>query len=264
MFDAVCNAFIKRMYRLGPDVSTGFCGLHYVSSQMRRFAASLIERITRLVAKLRRNPPIVVPLTLGAVLYSVFHRTTQEFLAESAPIAAFLVFIAYSFFIMRWSLFGRPKFNIHLVLLPILYLPILSVLVTVIYWGIWIALHDSYVWFQHQSPPRGFFLTVIGILVVLIGYNLFLFRLHARFIFGLTEAIAGLVIALRNVPADADPVLWSSEIFLVILTAGIFLVVRGFDNMHTGVRSEPRDAVLKAFHETEYGALWRSLNGGGQ
>jgi hypothetical protein len=26
----VCNPFIKSVYRLGPDVSTGFCGLHHV------------------------------------------------------------------------------------------------------------------------------------------------------------------------------------------------------------------------------------------
>lgn len=25
--DAVCNPFVKRMYRPGPDVSNGFCGL---------------------------------------------------------------------------------------------------------------------------------------------------------------------------------------------------------------------------------------------
>jgi len=231
---------------------------------MWRIAAISLQRITRMVHRLRRTPPVAAPLVLGAVLYSIFHRTPEEFLAESFPIAAFLIFISYGFFVVRWSLFGRPKFSIHLVLLPILYLPILVGFTTVVYWGVWVALRDNYEWFQHQSPSRSFSLAAIGILTVGLGYGLFIFRLRARFFFGLTEAIAGLFIALRNVPANADPASWSSEIFLVILTAGIFLVVRGFDNMHTGLKSEPSDAVLKSFQESEYGDLWRSLRGGGQ
>ena len=189
---------------------------------MRRFASGLLKSVTRVVIGLRKSPRVVAPLILAAVLYAVFHRTTQQFFDESLPIAAFLAFVSYGFFVTRWSLFGRPRFSIHLPLLLILYLPILIACTTVIYWGIWIALRDSYAWLQHQSPPRGFFVTAIGILIVIIGYTLFLFRLHARFFFGLTEAITGLVIALRSIPANADPVLWSSEIFLVILTAGIY------------------------------------------
>lgn len=213
---------------------------------------------------LRKNPPVVVPLILMAVLYAIFHRTTQQFFDDSLPIAAFLAFILYGFFISRWSLFGRPKFNSPTLLFLIVYLPILIACTTVIYWGISISLRDSYAWLQHLSPSRSFFVTVIAILVIVIGYALFLFRLHARFFFGLTEAITGLVIALRNIPTNADPVLWSSEIFLVILTAGLFLVVRGFDNMHTGLKSEPRDAILKSIDESEYGALLRALRGSDQ
>ena len=217
-----------------------------------------------MVIGLRKNPPVVVPLILVAVVYAIFHRTPQQFFDESLPIAAFLTFISYGFFISRWSLIGRPKFNVHIPVLLICYLPILIACTTVIYWGNWIALRDSYAWLQHLSPPRGFFVATIAILVIVIGYALFLFRLHARFFFGLTEAITGLVIALRNIPANADPVLWSSEIFLVILTAGLFLVVRGLDNMHTGLRSEPRDAIVKGIDESEYGALLRYLRGSDQ
>src|SRR5574340_738555 len=135
---------------------------------MRRFIYRVLDRIKRTASRLRRNTPIAVPLILGAVLYAIFHRTPQEFFDESFPIAAFLTFISYSFFVMRWSSFGRPRFNIHLLLLPILYLPILIAVTTVIYWGVWISLRDSYVWLQHLSPPRGFFVAVVGILVVLV------------------------------------------------------------------------------------------------
>ncbi|QDL37698.1 hypothetical protein [Rhodoferax sediminis] len=228
---------------------------------MPRLISSLLKRITHTASGLPRKPPIVVPLIFWATLYAIFHRTPQEFLGETFPIAAFLAFISYSFFVMRWSLFGHPKLNVHLFLLPILYLPILIFVLTVMYWGIWVAMRDSYVWLEHQSPPRGFFVALIGVLVVVVGYILFLLRLRARFFFGLTEALTGLLIALHNVPANADPVLWSSQIFLVILTGGVLLVVQGFDNMRTGLKSESRDGFLEAFDKTEYGALSRSLRG---
>ena len=48
-----------------------------------------MERIRRMVTGLRKNPPVVVPLILVAVLYAIFHRTTQQFFDESLPIAAF-------------------------------------------------------------------------------------------------------------------------------------------------------------------------------
>jgi len=228
---------------------------------MRGLVAGVYERIRQRGQALLKKPPIVFSLILGAVLYAIFHRTPQEFLEESFPIAAFLAVISYGFFAMRWFLFGLPKVSIHLFLLPLLYLPILVVLTTVVYYGVWVALRDSYVWVEHQSPPRGVFVTFIGALVVVVGYLLFLFRLHARFFFGLSEAVAGLLVALRNIPENADPILWSSQIFIVMLTAGVFLIVRGFDNMHTGLKSEPRDAILMGLDESEYGAYWRALRG---
>ncbi len=228
---------------------------------MHSLVTSARKRIQQIAKSLIKKPPIVVPLIFVAVLHTILHRTPNEFFEESFPIAVFLAIISYGFFAMRWSIFGHPKFNIHLFLLPVLYLPVAIIALTVVYYGIWGALQDGYVWVEHQSPPRGLFVAFIGVMVVGLGYALFLFRLHARFFFGLTEAITGLVIALRNIPENADPVLWSSQIFIVILTAGIFLIVRGFDNMYTGLKSESLDALLKAFDESEYGTYYKILRG---
>lgn len=209
--------------------------------------------------KFIRVQRIVPVLVAGAALYGIFHRTTQDFLEGTFPIAAFLATISYGFFVTRWSIFGLPKISVHLFLLPLLYLPIFIAVSTIAYYGIGVALLDSYVWLQRQSPPRAFFVTLVGFLILIIGYTLFLFRLHVRFFFGLTEALVGVLIALHNVPANPDPALWSSDIFIVMLTAGVFLVVRGLDNMHTGLKSEPGDAFLKGVAESEYGDRWRAL-----
>ena len=226
---------------------------------MHSLITSTRKRIQQIAKSLIKKPPIVAPLILVALFYTILHRTPNEYFEESFPIAAFLAIISYGFFAMRWSFFGQPKFRIHLFLLLALYLPLAIIAATAVYYGIWVAFQDGYVWVERQSPPRELFVVFIVVVVVGLGYALFLFRLHVRFFFGLTEAVTGLVIALRNIPENADPVLWSSQIFIVIFTAGIFLIVRGFDNMYTGLKPESRDSFLKEFDESEYGTYYRAL-----
>ncbi len=218
---------------------------------------TLKKIILAIHARLQQRPPIW-PLVLAAVLYAIDHRTLEDFLGLF-PIVVFLVIASFVLFVGRWLLFGFPKMSIHIFLLPVLYLPVVMVLTTVVYYSIWVVLKDCYVWFQQQSPPRGFFVGLTGILIVAFAYALFLFRLHARFFFGLTEALAGLLIALWKVPVKADPVLWGFDIYVAMLTAGVFLIVRGFDNMHTGLKSEPGDAILKGLENSEYGLYWKSI-----
>ncbi len=35
--------FFQKLYRRGPDLSTGFCGLHYVGSTRRRICSTQVE-----------------------------------------------------------------------------------------------------------------------------------------------------------------------------------------------------------------------------
>lgn len=67
---------------------------------------------------------------------------------------------------------------------------------------------------------------------------LFYFRLKARCIYGLTESVVGVLIALNKVTSEVLQ-LNKSEFYLAILTASLFLIVRGgFDNMHVGLEND--------------------------
>jgi hypothetical protein len=201
------------------------------------------------------NP--LVPLILMALLYTFSHRTLNEILEQALPMAIFIAITSYGFFIGRWSLFGLPRISIHLFLLPIIYLPLLVILSTIVYFSLWVLVKDGYIWFEQQSPPRGVYVAMTAILVLAVGFALYIFRLFARFFFGLAEALFGLLIALWKVPVNADPLLWSSDVYIAMITASIFLIVRGFDNMHIGLKNG--DAIIKGFMETEYGELYKSL-----
>ncbi|WP_386071336.1 hypothetical protein ACFJIW_12075 [Tahibacter sp. UC22_41] len=86
---------------------------------------------------------------------------------------------------------------------------------------------------------------VVGVITLYFGGMLFLFRLRRRGIYGLTEVLSGVLIAGYRFVSDggmSDPAL-----FLVILTAGVYLVVRGIDNIHQGLTKEPLDPLATKY-----------------
>lgn len=70
-------------------------------------------------------------------------------------------------------------------------------------------------------------------LTALIRTLFFFFRLKRRFFYGLTESAAGIAIAGHRITQEsAAGVPVDTTFYIAILTAGVYLVVRGFDNMH--------------------------------
>jgi hypothetical protein len=89
---------------------------------------------------------------------------------------------------------------------------------------------------------------IVAVLVVtlVVSVGLFLFRLKARCVYGCTEALAGLYAAQSVTTGDKHGL----PFFFALLTAGVYLYVRGLDNMHQGATKPPLDPVwiyLKAW-----------------
>lgn len=88
------------------------------------------------------------------------------------------------------------------------------------------------------------FMVVTGLMTLSFGGIFFLFRLKQRFLYGCTEAIVGVLVGMHRVTLEQ----WSgmprsSGFYLALLTAGVYLVVRGLDNIHQARRDG--DATLK-------------------
>ncbi|MBL8677297.1 MAG: hypothetical protein JNJ47_07790 [Alphaproteobacteria bacterium] len=77
---------------------------------------------------------------------------------------------------------------------------------------------------------------------------LFIFRLKRRAIYGVVEAITGLVVASYRVYSDYPFDLKDPGFYLALLTAGIFLIVRGFDNIHQGLVNNPKGTLAIKMH----------------
>lgn len=86
---------------------------------------------------------------------------------------------------------------------------------------------------------------LVGFATLAIGSMFFFIRLKWRFVYGVSEACAGVVVASQRFYTDAvvGTSASTTPIVLAILTAGVYLVVRGADNMHQGLVKEPLDPI---------------------
>jgi hypothetical protein len=73
---------------------------------------------------------------------------------------------------------------------------------------------------------------------ILVGAAFFYFRLKQRFVYGATEVAAGIVVAAHRVSLEPEVGVPSdTSFYFAFLTAGVYLVVRGLDNMHQGFKA---------------------------
>lgn len=100
-------------------------------------------------------------------------------------------------------------------------------------------------WFGKPDITDIFVIAPVSLIVVGAGGALFYIRLKFRFCYGATEVLAGVMVAASKVSGEiksaADVTTgWTFTLF----TAGIYLVVRGLDNMHQGLIKEPLDTLV--------------------
>jgi hypothetical protein len=96
----------------------------------------------------------------------------------------------------------------------------------------------------NKPRPEGFIVVPVSVLVLSFGLTLFYIRLRLRFFYGFTEVLAGIAVAANKVVTEAKSLTAISASWsLAMLTAGVYLVVRGLDNMHQGISKDPLDKV---------------------
>lgn len=71
-------------------------------------------------------------------------------------------------------------------------------------------------------------------IVLILGHSLFLFKKKYRSIYGATEILMGVAIAMHNAQLLFEKGNLETTLFFAFITAGIYLVVRGLDNIHEG------------------------------
>ena len=92
---------------------------------------------------------------------------------------------------------------------------------------------------------------VLAMVVVLVtvvplfaGMLLFHFRLRIRSLYGVTEVVVGVLVAIFKVFGNSPGAFaTNADFILAMLTASVYLIVRGLDNVHQGYRDPSKDSL---------------------
>ena len=82
--------------------------------------------------------------------------------------------------------------------------------------------------------------------VLIIGYLLFIFRQKKRLLYGFSEVIVGVMAAVLHAQRviKGESSLNSPELYLAVLTASVYLIVRGLENMSIGIKDKANYKIL--------------------
>ena len=190
---------------------------------------------------------VFVPTVLG-MAYGIASRTPEDFLAYPLVGAGWLYVGLFAWMLLNLTMkpttFWGKNIIFHGWFIYFVAAPALCAIVAVAYYGVGVAIKDLYLWGMRPTNLLHTASFAVGLTALAAGTFLFLVRLRFRFVYGLSEAVMGFVVAVYKFTQDlgANNAL-SANTYLVVLTAGIYLMVRGFDNMHIGLTKEPLDPI---------------------
>lgn len=189
----------------------------------------------------------IISVLVSSLTYTTINRTVNDFLKYSlyisgASIALVVVIIAIFYFKSKplKTTKGDKFFTILLLVVLGLTGPI--------YYSTTVAFKDLYLWLQSPEISKSWAIVFVLVLTIILGFSLFFFRLYARSIYGVTELLVGLGVAVQKISSQESVEITKSSFYLVILTASVYLFVRGLDNIHQGLTKEPLDPYAKKIY----------------
>jgi hypothetical protein len=128
----------------------------------------------------------------------------------------------------------------------------------------WISIiGEVYKFATSPAFSTGASVVLVGLGTLVVGMLLFAIRLKWRCLYGASEAMVGVVVASQRFYHDAVATDTPTPfIVLAILTAGVYLVVRGADNIHQGLTKAPFDPfgqrIIRGLDSLGQNRSWRS------
>jgi hypothetical protein len=191
-----------------------------------------------------------------AVAWTIYSRSFESIYKYGGRIALpmfvsslFIGFIGYAFIQQdrdpNWRF--KPSTVIGIIGVAL----IVSVVFGLIYYSIGVAFKDTYNWVTTLALSRDQKFTVVASFILIAGSGLYLLRSGFRSLYGLTEVIVGVFVGTLKIFPNAAPVAseqvpeiskmisgLTTDASVAVLTAGIYLVVRGLDNMYQGISTD--------------------------
>ena len=182
------------------------------------------------------------PLFVLAVIHAVKTRTVDDFIRYPLYVAVPIGVVGIAIAVAVWWQAKRPSPTVE-TWVGLCFAPVILYLVGAMYYAVAATLKDIYLWLQSPSLSRNEAIGVGVALTLVLGAALFYFRLRLRSVYGMTEALVGMAVAGHRVSTEIDRASSDPGFYLAVLTAGVYLVVRGFDNIHQGAKEPASDPV---------------------
>jgi hypothetical protein len=180
---------------------------------------------------------------LGTIVYAIYTRSIADFvrvpLVSSVGMTVLMFIASLSprniprSFSAAWS-------NLKQIAVMWLFSAVISLLM----YSVGVLALDTIERASGVITGKGQFSILVGVATAFAGGLLFWVRSKWRVTYGVSEAFAGVAIASHR--AYREPSLWTPSDFgfyAAVLTAGIYLVVRGLDNVNQG-RGSPGDPMV--------------------
>lgn len=109
--------------------------------------------------------------------------------------------------------------------------------------------------------PKSITLTsIMSVILIITAILLYLIRLKFRSMYGASEILVGMLLLIHKInvgihDSNGDTI-YDYKFYLVLLSAGIYLVVRGLDNFYSGKSTDP----LYRYISKKSKLLWKDLN----
>ncbi len=182
---------------------------------------------------------VLLVVALICVTHTIITRTPADFLSALKYIPLVSIFLFFSNYSAVVNTGADGKITRYYptaraALLGALIGSILLIPVSVIMLSLYSITVDAADW-VHSPNLNAHIVNMLSLGIVLVsGYSLFLFRKKYRSIYGSTEILIGVVIAMHNAQSLFERGNLDPTLFFAFITAGIYLVVRGLDNIHEG------------------------------
>lgn len=188
---------------------------------------------------------VLAILFLVAMAWGIWHRTPVDFAKYGGMTAlltmpAWVVVSVVVLSIRNEGVDDQWWSKLQNIRAIVVFVAVVSLLAGVFYYAVAAAMKDLYVYWTGLVWSRESYIAT-ALATFCVGSMLYVIRYKLRCLFGLSEILVGISIAAYKVSTSIE---LNSDLFLLLLTAGVYIVVRGFDNFQQGLEKE-QDLLLK-------------------
>jgi len=180
-------------------------------------------------------------LMLLVVAYAAAARHIDSYISTMLPLALGFYMLSLvwmgSHRLMNARLYGgsRVPMTVKMFFGYVTVSGVMSLFVGLVWYSFGVACVDGYHWVVNMKPTQNkqHSTVLVSLTVLMLGACFFWVRLRLRFVYGATEAGLGISFAAHRYGAESSISLPAETgFYFAVMTAGVYLVVRGMDNMH--------------------------------